>query len=60
MSTQLALPNMQNLVIIKEVTTPLRFDPDVKSLGFERLTMHPIQSKLILKSMLSAQESQVS
>lgn len=46
----------QNLVIVQAKETPYKFDPAIKSLGFERLTMHPIQKKLVAVEMLSPAE----
>lgn len=47
---------IENLVIVQAKETPYKFDPAIKSLGFERLTMHPIQKKLVAVEMLSPAE----
>jgi len=47
---------IENLVIVKETKTQYQFDPDTKNLGFERLTLHPLQHKLIDFNMLTPAE----
>ncbi|GAX82461.1 hypothetical protein CEUSTIGMA_g9888.t1 [Chlamydomonas eustigma] len=46
---------IENLVVVKEVTTANRFG-GLASLGFERLTMVPIQTKMMDKSLMTAEE----
>jgi len=47
---------MENLFIIRKADTEFQFDPAVNSLTCENLTWHPIQRKLLDRSMLSTDE----